>query len=283
MVSYTYDVWGKLLSTTGTLASTLGVYNPLRYRGYFYDTETGLYYLMSRYYNPTWGRFINADIFITTGQGIVGSNMFVYCNNNPVMNSDTNGCRPIGERTFGNGLIGYTDSGTGGYKLINGQQLEPYKSMSYGYSSIGYSGCEAIACYNALVVLGRAESFDRVKTFFTERFTSVPLSGWRAGGLLGGTPNDVSCFFKSRNITSQASGNLLLLNNMGDSPGVIIRMYWNKPIYYGYHTVAIKYDGSSYLAYNQDVWRKDPVSGISISEYMSNDWRFMYGYYIPYQ
>ena len=50
VVSYTYDAWGKLLSTTGTLASTLGVDNPLRYRGYFYDTETGLYYLTSRYY-----------------------------------------------------------------------------------------------------------------------------------------------------------------------------------------------------------------------------------------
>ena len=50
VVSYTYDAWGKLLSTTGTMASTLGAYNPLRYRGYFYDTETGLYYLMSRYY-----------------------------------------------------------------------------------------------------------------------------------------------------------------------------------------------------------------------------------------
>ena len=77
VVSYTYDAWGKLLSTTGTMASTLGVYNPLRYRGYFYDTETGLYYLTSRYYNPTWGRFINADTaYISTGQGIVGSNMF---------------------------------------------------------------------------------------------------------------------------------------------------------------------------------------------------------------
>ena len=61
VVSYTYDPWGAPMSTDGTMASTLGAANPLRYRGYVYDTETGLYYLNSRYYNPVWGRFINAD------------------------------------------------------------------------------------------------------------------------------------------------------------------------------------------------------------------------------
>lgn len=57
---------------------------PLRYRGYVYDTETGLYYLTSRYYNPVWGRFINADGYASTGQGFTGDNMFAYCNDNPV-------------------------------------------------------------------------------------------------------------------------------------------------------------------------------------------------------
>ena len=52
------------LKTGGTMASTLGAANPLRYRGYVYDTDTGLYYLNSRYYNPVWGRFINADSLI---------------------------------------------------------------------------------------------------------------------------------------------------------------------------------------------------------------------------
>ena len=64
MVSYTYDPWGAPLSVSGTMASTLGAANPLRYRGYVYDSETGLYYLSSRYYNPVWGRFINADSLI---------------------------------------------------------------------------------------------------------------------------------------------------------------------------------------------------------------------------
>ncbi len=64
VVSYTYDPWGAPLSVSGTMASTLGAANPLRYRGYVYDSETGLYYLSSRYYNPVWGRFINADSLI---------------------------------------------------------------------------------------------------------------------------------------------------------------------------------------------------------------------------
>ena len=87
-MTYTYDAWGNPLSTTGSMAATLGEQNPLRYRGYVYDTETGLYYLQSRYYNPSWGRFINADGYASTGQGIIGNNMFAYCGNNPVICAD---------------------------------------------------------------------------------------------------------------------------------------------------------------------------------------------------
>ena len=76
---------------TGSLASTVGTYNPIRYRGYVYDTETELYYLNSRYYNPEWGRYINADIYISTGQGLTGANMFAYCGNDPVNNLDPTG------------------------------------------------------------------------------------------------------------------------------------------------------------------------------------------------
>ena len=91
VVHYTYDPWGKTWSASGTLATTLGTFNPLRYRGYVYDTETGLYYLNSRYYNPVWGRFINADGFVSTGQGISGNNMFAYCGNDPVNRYDPDG------------------------------------------------------------------------------------------------------------------------------------------------------------------------------------------------
>ena len=91
VVNYTYDAWGKPLSITGTMADTLGTLNPLRYRGYVYDTETGYYYLQSRYYDPEIGRFINTDAFVATGQGFIGNNMFAYCLNNPVCCVDYTG------------------------------------------------------------------------------------------------------------------------------------------------------------------------------------------------
>ena len=91
VVAYNYDAWGNLLSTTGSMAATLGAVNPLRYRGYVYDTETGLYYLQSRYYNPSWGRFINADGYITAGESLLSNNQFAYCGNNPINRKDDNG------------------------------------------------------------------------------------------------------------------------------------------------------------------------------------------------
>ena len=80
VAAYDYDPYGKIISATGAMAEI----NPLRYRGYYYDSETGFYYLQSRYYDPEICRFINADSYASTGQGFIGFNMFAYCNNNPV-------------------------------------------------------------------------------------------------------------------------------------------------------------------------------------------------------
>lgn len=99
--SYTYDAWGNFnysLASGNTALETRIVFrlNPFRYRGYYYDVETGYYYLQSRYYNPEWGRFLNAAGYVSTGTGMLGYNMFAYCNNNPVMFTD-----PTGEFIFG--------------------------------------------------------------------------------------------------------------------------------------------------------------------------------------
>ena len=104
VASYVYNAWGKSLPVNTNTdddfviasadianAEIVANMNPLRYRGYYYDTETGFYYLQSRYYDPNLGRFINADALASTGQGILGNNMFAYCNNNPI-----NGCDPCG-------------------------------------------------------------------------------------------------------------------------------------------------------------------------------------------
>ena len=94
MVYYKYDAWGNILSITGSLASTIGQINPFRYRSYYYDVESGFYYLNSRYYDPSVGRFLNADGAVSTGTGILGFNMFAYCNNNPVNLIDSMGTCP---------------------------------------------------------------------------------------------------------------------------------------------------------------------------------------------
>ena len=102
LVSYAYDAWGKVTATNvaGTTESaTVLARNPYLYRGYRYDSETGLYYLNSRYYDPETGRFINADGFVSTGQGQLSANMFAYCENNPVNREDKNG-------QWGNIIIG---------------------------------------------------------------------------------------------------------------------------------------------------------------------------------
>ena len=85
---YVYSPWGEIISAEGDLAEI----NPLRYRGYYYDSETGFYYLQSRYYDPENHRFINADVYTSTDSSdAIACNMFAYCQNNPVMLGDENG------------------------------------------------------------------------------------------------------------------------------------------------------------------------------------------------
>ena len=95
---YEYDAYGRVVSVTdgngndvSSQPNHIANVNPIRYRGYYYDTESGLYYLKSRYYDPATCRFINADGYISTGQGLLSTNMFAYCENNPVNKFDPTG------------------------------------------------------------------------------------------------------------------------------------------------------------------------------------------------
>ena len=142
--TYTYDAWGKLLTSTGDLADI----NPLRYRGYFYDTETGLYYLQSRYYDPEVSRFINPDAFATTdADGVLSANMFAYCENNPVINEDPTGAIAlttlilIGSAVFGVATALYT-----GYEM---------RQAGYGWDdTIFYSLGAGICAFGTVYTLG---------------------------------------------------------------------------------------------------------------------------------
>ena len=103
IATYTYDAWGKLLGITpaqenNSAQYALAMMNPLRYRGYYYDNETGMYYLQSRYYNPDWGRFISTDDFeYINSSSKFGINSYAYCVNNPLIYSDATGNAYVSE------------------------------------------------------------------------------------------------------------------------------------------------------------------------------------------
>lgn len=101
VANYNYDAWGNVISVTDangaaiTDSTHIANVNPLRYRGYYYDSETGLYYISARYYDPEIGRWINADNQIAgIGGEVLGYNLFAYCTNNPINMSDPSGNWP---------------------------------------------------------------------------------------------------------------------------------------------------------------------------------------------
>ena len=103
VANYYYDAWGNVTQITGNTA--LAQTNPLRYRSYYYDSETGYYHLKSRYYSPEVGRFLNADGIINANNDVLGNNLFVYCSNNPISFSDPSGCYMISIPAEGDGPV----------------------------------------------------------------------------------------------------------------------------------------------------------------------------------
>lgn len=95
---YIYDAWGNVLSISGD--ENIANINPFRYRSYYYDNETGLYYVESRYYDPEIGRFVNADKIEGTIWDYTNMNMYAYCCNDPVNYYDPSGAAPIYVKTF---------------------------------------------------------------------------------------------------------------------------------------------------------------------------------------
>ena len=158
--SYTYDAWGKVLSATGEIAQA----NPIRYRSYYYDAETGLYYLQSRYYDPEIGRFISADDtqYLGASGTALGYNLFGYCENNPVNAADPDGnwliqvvCGIAGAAIFETAaniicrLLGVNASVrrliTAGFALIGG-----VLGAAFGPSIVGKIAPKALAWVNNL-------------------------------------------------------------------------------------------------------------------------------------
>ena len=136
---YVYSPWGEIISAEGDLAEI----NPLRYRGYcgyYYDSETGFYYLRSRYYDPENHRFINADTYASTDSGdAISCNMFAYCNNNPVVFLDSTGMYSISAVTTlvstDNDIATYTTTITSDsrYELLGFISLGSIENYKFTY------------------------------------------------------------------------------------------------------------------------------------------------------
>ena len=106
LMSYVYEAYGEYgTQYFNSGSTTTAINNPFRYRGYYYDKDLSLYYLNTRYYDSSTGRFTSPDSYVSTGQGILGNNMYAYCGGNPVMRVD-----PTGE--WWNVLIGAAIGGT---------------------------------------------------------------------------------------------------------------------------------------------------------------------------
>lgn len=153
VTEYKYDSWGKLLSTTGSKASTIGTLNPLRYRGYFYDTDLSLYLLETRYYDPEIGRFINAD-GVVDNQDVSTYNLYAYCANDPVNNKDEEGERVaaiIAGAVIGGIIGGVTTWAKGGSKkaIVKSAAIGALKGAATsaigGWVSTAVKGAKGVA------------------------------------------------------------------------------------------------------------------------------------------
>ena len=247
VASYTYDPYGKVLTATGELADK----NPLRYRGYYYDSESGLYYLQSRYYDPATRRFINADSYASTGQGLIGHNMFAYCSNLPISTIDLDGhvaVKATMEALWG----GYTatvvksamDQKSG---LVNGQGQQPYSNDAFGESTYKEAGCASIATYNALQLIKEPMALGEISDIYLQQTHGFGL------GLCGTMPWQIGEFLEKYNIPYSfylMDGAAMEQAMRGNSVAIITMMNNKDNVLDGFHTVAVRCNGKGYDVYN---------------------------------
>ena len=208
VASYKYDLWGNL--TSGG-SSGVGKANPFRYRGYYYDDETGFYYLQSRYYDPEICRFISADNLelIPTLSGTAGQlNLYAYCNNNPVMYSDESGeglftiiailvAFTIAGGVAG-GVISYNNGGRG-WDVVKNVVLGASIGLAIGGAIVTLGGVGAGALHALNIGAGtflgvaakQAFAIGTLAFDFTA-FVVAPIYGFSMQGIEYETPKPVS-------------------------------------------------------------------------------------------
>ncbi len=198
LVTYTYDAWGNITSMVDTTDNwyRVGTANPFRYRGYYYDNESGLYYVSSRYYDPEIGRWISPEPNVYEGEfdegaGLIGYNVYAYCANNPVMYKDETG-ESITAILVGvaiGALIG-SIAGWGYAKYFNIPKSKTWKYV-LGGAVIGavIGGCVgyavgASAGSGAVLWSGKAQGMDKIAMTFAKKNGLKVLEKTMRGRLL---------------------------------------------------------------------------------------------------
>ena len=178
VISYTYDAWGRLVGKDGTSSdyAQLEMNNPLLYRGYQYDYETGFYYLQSRYYDPTVGRFLNSDdpMFWGANGNILSCSLFTYCNSNPINMADITG--NIATNVIG-AIIGGVIGAVGGAFL--GKWLADRLGITGFWARVAFIGAVSLLVGAAAAAIG----------YFIGPYVAKAWSVWSAklSGLIKGT------------------------------------------------------------------------------------------------
>lgn len=177
IAEYCYDAWGNLISIldangnplTSGANYNIATTNPFRYRGYYYDVESGFYYLNSRYYDPQVGRFINADGIIVANGDLVGYNMFAYCSNNPVVFADHSGYAQV-----------HTMLSDGGY--YTGELKWNVPLYKQGKLSLCWAFCETmIESYKSKIKLSQKQAKERAIEIAKKKQGSANKEDWNQG------------------------------------------------------------------------------------------------------
>ena len=212
---YAYDAYGKCYvkykDNSSEEEKTILNTNPFRYRGYYYDNETGLYYLNARYYDPNIGRFISPDVLTildeTKGQ-INGLNLYMYCNNNPIMYVDPSGCLPKwvnwilgGILIVGSIALTIATAGLGGV-IASAIGNGIWAAIAGGALAGGIVG----AASGALLSAGTQIISNGIENFSWAEVGKGALTGLITGAIAGGIFGGITHVYSSEVLANAASG-----------------------------------------------------------------------------
>ncbi len=302
LAEYEYDAWGNctILYDTNDIADI----NPLRYRGYYYDTDTNLYYLQSRYYDANIGRFINADDAAMIMHNVY--NLFTYCENAPTMGIDPSGTwvyhvvKPnkipknfleISNPFYDLNLIAYNNMSknnklyadfvkANSYRkdtyslskstpIINNQKAKYIKDMKYGNNRLEKCGCEIIATYNLLILINKPQKLTSIINEF--ELNNMYYFGAFTRGGFGTDPDDLYKYFKAHKIKYSKTKKLKDLKSQLEKKksGKFIVGFWNNKRYLSsIHTVCVRKNANSNYVTVYNLYSDTGTKTITVNQFI---------------